>query len=72
LFSKFKEGGRKDSILGTLTKGFTQAGSGVTYKYDSAFHGVAAKLVGSDLTLVQQLQNIEYIEQDSVLSVSYE
>jgi hypothetical protein len=70
-FSKFKDGVPKESILQSLLNGF-QSGSAVTYSYGPVFNGIAAKLVGADLTFVQRAANVESIEQDSILSISYE
>lgn len=65
---KFKDGSSKDILSNVLA----QPGSAVTYDYSSVFNGVAVKLPGSDLRLVQGLFGIEYIEQDAIMSLSYE
>lgn len=65
--SKFKDGSSKDNLLSTLTQG-----SAVTYDYSPLFNGVAVKLIGSDVPLVQRLLSVESIEQDGIMSLSYE
>ncbi|KAB5587709.1 Serine protease [Ceratobasidium theobromae] len=70
---KFRDGVHKDTVLGPLTKGLTQAGSGVQYNYDdSLFNGFAMTLFGPDLTFVRQFQHIESVEQDTIMSIFYE
>lgn len=69
---KFKDGPSKDAVVGAITEALTQDGSSVTYDYHPLFKGIAVTLLGSDLSLVQRISDVEWIEQDSITSLSYE
>ncbi|KAG9120599.1 subtilisin-like serine protease [Ceratobasidium sp. 392] len=67
---KLKDGVSKDTHLNSIISKFT-AGSSLQYKYGDVFHGYAITLKGKDLDLVRQSKDIEFIEEDGIVSIDY-
>jgi hypothetical protein len=56
--------------LSQIISGFT-AGSSLQYKYGDVFHGYAITLKGKDLDFVRQSKDIEYIEENGIMTIDY-
>ncbi|QRV89194.1 cuticle-degrading protease [Ceratobasidium sp. AG-Ba] len=67
---KLKDGVNKDSHLNSIISSFV-AGSSLQYKYGDVFHGYAVTLRGKDLDFIRQSKDIEFIEEDGVVSIEY-
>lgn len=61
----------KGDFLSTLANVFTESDSSVTYEYDF-INAFAADLKGTALESVRRSSGIEFIEQDTILSIDYE
>ncbi|QRV74428.1 cuticle-degrading protease [Ceratobasidium sp. AG-Ba] len=67
---KLKDGVNKDSHLNSIISNFV-AGSSLQYKYGDVFHGYAVTLKGKDLDFIRQSKDIEFIEEDGIVSIDY-
>ncbi|KAG8714144.1 subtilisin-like serine protease [Ceratobasidium sp. 395] len=67
---KLKDGVTKDAHLSALISKFT-AGSSLQYKYGDVFHGYAVTLKGKDLDFVRQSKDVEFIEEDGIMTIDY-
>ncbi|QRV89193.1 cuticle-degrading protease [Ceratobasidium sp. AG-Ba] len=67
---KLKDGVNKDSHLNSIISSFV-AGSSLQYKYGDVFHGYAVTLKGKDLDFIRQSKDIEFIEEDGIVSIDY-
>jgi hypothetical protein len=68
--SKLKDGVSKDAHLNSVLAGFA-AGSSLQYKYGDVFNGYAVNLKGKDLDFIRQSKDIEYIEEDGVMTIDF-
>ncbi|KAF8597654.1 putative subtilisin-like serine protease [Ceratobasidium sp. AG-I] len=68
---KLKDGVSKDAHLSQIISSFT-AGSSLQYKYGDVFHGYAITLKGKDLDFIRQSKDIEYIEEDGIVSIDFQ
>lgn len=68
---KLKDGANKNEHLAQLADHLGNTGSAVAYNYD-IIHGYSATLKGSALDFVQSSKDVEYIELDNILSLTFE
>ncbi|KAG8723507.1 subtilisin-like serine protease [Ceratobasidium sp. 395] len=68
---KLKDGVSKDAHLNSIIAKFV-AGSSLEYKYGDVFHGYAVTLKGKDLDFVRQSKDVEFIEEDGIVTIDYE
>ena len=57
--------------MSQIISSFT-AGSSLKYKYGDVFHGYAINLKGKDLDFIRQSKDIEYIEEDGIVSIDFQ
>ncbi|KAG8714320.1 subtilisin-like serine protease [Ceratobasidium sp. 394] len=67
---KLKDGVSKDTHLNSIISGFV-AGSSLQYKYGDVFHGYAVTLKGKDLDFIRQSKDVEFIEEDGIVTIDY-
>ncbi|KAG8698954.1 subtilisin-like serine protease [Ceratobasidium sp. 394] len=67
---KLKDGVSKDTHLNSIISSFV-AGSSLQYKYGDVFHGYAVTLKGKDLDFVRQSKDVEFIEEDGIVTIDY-
>ncbi|CAE6482982.1 hypothetical protein ACGC1H_003461 [Rhizoctonia solani] len=67
---KFKDGSLTETIWSNLVETLHSSGSSITYDYRSLMPACALKLNEAALSAIQRMPQVEYIEQDSIMSLS--
>ncbi|KAG9084598.1 subtilisin-like serine protease [Ceratobasidium sp. UAMH 11750] len=67
---KLKDGVSKDAHLDSIINSFV-AGSSLQYKYGDVFHGYAINLQGKDLDILRQSKDVEFIEENGIVTLDY-
>ncbi|KAG8713439.1 subtilisin-like serine protease [Ceratobasidium sp. 394] len=67
---KLKDGVSKDAHLNSISVSFV-AGSSLEYKFGDVFHGYAINIKGKDLDFLRQSKDIDFIEEDGIVTLDY-
>ncbi|KAG8731067.1 subtilisin-like serine protease [Ceratobasidium sp. 423] len=67
---KFKDGVAPSAALAKIAEKLQASDSSITYSYAPLWSGFAATLTGDNLDFVRKMPEVEFIEQDSIMSIT--